>query len=153
MRTLEPILAEHPFLEGLDSRQLQFIVGCAMNVRFNAGEHIFREGGSAEHFFFIREGKVAVEISTPERGPIVIETLGPGEVLGWSWLYPPYRWYFDARAIEMTRAIAIDGKCLRGKCEKDHDLGYEILKRFAKVIINRLQAARIQLLDLYGSRP
>jgi CRP-like cAMP-binding protein len=150
METLERILLEHPFLKGLDRSYIELIVGCASNVRFNAGEFIFREGEEANRFYFIRHGRVALEIFVPERGAITIQTLGEGDVLGWSWLFPPYRWHFDARALELTRAIALDGKCLRQKCEENHDLGYELMKRFAHVIEERLQATRIQLLDIYG---
>ncbi|MEK6570694.1 MAG: cyclic nucleotide-binding domain-containing protein [Bacteroidota bacterium] len=150
METLEPILAEHPFLKGLESRHLQLIVGCASNVRFDAGQFIFREGEEANQFYIIRKGKVALDVHSPERGSIIIDTLGDGEVLGWSWLIPPYHWRFDAHAVELTRAIALDGKCLRNKCEEDHGLGYELLKRFAHIIEQRLQATRLQLLDVYG---
>ena len=81
---------------------------------------------------------------------MTIDTIQEGEVLGWSWLFPPYRWHFDARALQLTRAVAFDGKCLRDKCDRDHDLGYEMVRRFAEVITQRLQSARLQLLDLYG---
>ena len=151
METLEPILAEHSFLKGLESCYIQLIVGCASNVRFSPGQFIFREGEEANHFYIIRHGKVAVEIFTPDRGAIVVQTIGEGEILGWSWLIPPYHWHFDARAVELTRAIALDGKCLRGKCQEDHDLGYELLKRFAHILEQRLQATRLQLLDVYGT--
>ncbi|MFQ5795868.1 MAG: cyclic nucleotide-binding domain-containing protein [Candidatus Bipolaricaulia bacterium] len=150
METLERILAEHPFFEELDPKYLELLVGCASNVRFDAGQFIFCEGDEANQFYLIRHGRVALEISTPERGPITIQTIGEGEVLGWSWLLPPYRWHFDARTIELTRAIALDGECLRTKCEEDHDLGYELLKEFADIIMQRLQATQLQLLDLYG---
>jgi len=150
MQTLEPILAQHPFLKDLEPRHLQLIVGCAMNVRFDAGQSILRAGEEAKQFYIVRHGKIALEIFVPGRGPVMIQTLGEGEVLGWSWLFPPYRWHFDARALELTRAIALDGECLRGKCEADHDLGYELVKRFAHVITERLQATRLQLLDVYG---
>lgn len=150
METLERILAEHPFFAGLDARYIQLIVGCATNVRFDAGQFIFREGEEANEFYIIRHGKVALEIFVPGRGPVIIQTLGEGEILGWSWLIPPYHWRFDARAVELTRAIALDGRCLRAKCEDDHDLGYELLKRFAHIIEQRLQATRLQLLDVYG---
>ena len=150
MQTLEPILAEHPFFKNLDRRYLELIVGCASNVRFNAGEFIFREGEEADRFYIIRHGKIALEVFAPDRGPLTIQTIGEGDVLGWSWLFPPYRWHFDARALELTRAIALDGKCLREKCEEDHDLGYELVKRFAQIIMERLQATRLQLLDVYG---
>ncbi len=150
METLEPILAQHPFLQGLEKRHLELIVGCASNVRFEAGKFLFRSGEEANHFYIVRHGKVALEVHSPQRGPIVIETVSEGEVLGWSWLFPPNYWRFDARAVEMTRAIALDGKCLRNKCEQDHDLGYELMKRFANIIDRRLMATRLQLLDIYS---
>jgi cAMP-binding proteins - catabolite gene activator and regulatory subunit of cAMP-dependent protein kinases len=150
METLEPILAQHPFLKDLESQHLQLIVGCATNVRFDAGQFVFREGAEAKQFYIIRHGKVGLETFVPGRGPITIQTLGEGDVLGWSWLFRPYQWHFDARALELTRAIALDGECLRGKCEADHNLGYELVKRFAQVIMERLQATRLQLLDVYG---
>jgi hypothetical protein len=93
---------------------------------------------------------VALEVTAPGRAPLVVQTLGAGEILGWSWLVPPHHWLFDAVALEQTRAIALDGRCLRGKCEADHDLGYELLKRFALIMEERLEATRLQLLDLYG---
>lgn len=150
METLENTLAEHPFFHGLEPRYLQLAVGCASNVRFDAGEFILREGEEANHFFLIRHGKVSLEVFAPNRGSIAIQTLEEGDILGWSWLIPPYQWRFDARAVELTRAIALDGKCLRAKCEEDHDLGYELLKRFAAILGRRLDATRFQLLDLYG---
>ncbi len=146
METLRGILTEHPFLSGLEDRHLDLLVGCASNVRFDAGEFILREGEEANQFYLIRHGKVALEVSPPGRRPIIVLTLGEAEVLGWSWLVPPYRWKFDARAIELTRAIALDGKCLRKKSEEDHDFGYELLKRFAHIIEKRLEATRMQLL-------
>ncbi len=153
MESLEPLLAEHPFLKGLDSRYTQIITGCASNVRFDTGQIIFREGEEANQFYIIRQGKVALQIYTPGRGSIIIDTLTEGEVLGWSWLIPPYQWRFDAVASELTRAIALDGKCLRNKCEADHDLGYELLKRFSSIVDQRLESTRIRLLDIYDSNP
>lgn len=150
MQTLEPYLAEHPFLKGIDPRHLNIIVGCASNVSFDAEQYILHEGEEAANFYIIHKGKVALEIFTSDRGPITIQTIGEGDVLGWSWLIPPYHWHYDARAIEPTNAIALDAKCLRAKCEEDHDLGYELLKRFAHVITQRLEATRLQLLDVYG---
>jgi len=150
MQTLEAILAGHPFFEGFEARYMQFITGCASNVRFAAGEYIFHEGEAATHFYIMRQGKVALEVFAAQRGPITIETIEAGEVLGWSWLFPPYRWHFDARVVEPTRAIALDGVCLRSKGEADHDLGYELVKRVAQIMMQRLQATRLQLLDVYG---
>ena len=152
METLEPILAQHPFLQGLEPQYLGLIVGCASNVRFNSGQFLFREGEEANQFYMVREGKVALQISTA-RQPIIIQTVDKGDVLGWSWLVPPYRWRFDARALELTRAIALDGRCLRRKSEEDHNFGYELLRRFSTIIMERLEATRLQLLDVYGTRP
>lgn len=152
MRTLETILAEHPFFARLDPHYLQIIAGCATNVVFEAGQMIFREGEPANRFYLIRQGRVALEVHAAGVGTITIQTLDSGDILGWSWLVPPYRWHFDARAVELTRAIALDGECLRHKCEQDHSLGYELLKRFAEIITQRLQATRLQLLDVYSSR-
>ena len=150
MRTLEGILAKHPFFSGWEPRYLQLAVGCASNVRFNAGEFVFQEGEEANTFYLIREGRVALEVVFPGRGAVTIETLEGGELLGWSWLIPPYRWRFDARAVKMTRAIALDGKCLRGKCEEDHELGYKLVKEGASSLGQRLDATRMRLLDMYG---
>ena len=152
MQTLEPILAEHPFLKGLKQEHLELLVGCASNVRFDAGAFVFRQGEEANHFYILRDGKVAVELFAPQRGAVAIDTYDEGDVLGWSWLIPPYHWRFDARAIEPTRAIALDARCMRTKCENDHELGYELMKRFAKIIEQRLDATRWQLLDVYGVR-
>jgi CRP-like cAMP-binding protein len=150
MRTLEGVLAQHPFFGGLDPRYLELAVGCASNVRFNAGELLFQEGREANRFYLIRAGKIALEIYVPGRGSLTIQTLGEGEILGWSWLIPPYNWRFDARAAEMTRAIVFDGKCLRDKCEQDHELGYELLKRVTAGLGERLDATRYQLLEIAG---
>jgi CRP-like cAMP-binding protein len=151
--SLEPILAEHPFFKGLAKPYLELLAGCASNVRFEAREYILRQGQEANSFYIIRHGKVALEILAPGKGPITIETIGEGDVLGWSWLFPPYQWRFDARAVELTRAIALDGVCMREKCEADHNLGYELMKRFAEIVTQRLQATRVQLLDVYNVRP
>jgi CRP-like cAMP-binding protein len=114
------------------------------------GTFLLREGEPAERFYLIREGAVALEVHAPGRGSIVIETLGPGDVVGWSWLFAPYRWRLDGRAIGLTRVVGFDGACLRGKCERDHELAYQLMSRFAAIIVERLQATRFQLLDVYG---
>jgi len=151
IHSLEPVIRQHPFFKGLEEHHIQFIVGCAKNVTFDQDHVIFREGDAAERFYFIRDGLVSIEMVVPHKGPTTLQTLGEGDVLGWSWLTPPYRWHFGARALRKTHALDFDGKCLREKCETDHDLGYEILKRFANVVTERLDAARLQLLDLYGA--
>jgi CRP/FNR family cyclic AMP-dependent transcriptional regulator len=151
-QSLEKIVAEHPFFADLESHYTNLLTGCASNVRFPAAAYILREGQEANEFFLIREGRVAIEVAAPHKKPIVVATVGEGEILGWSWLVPPYRWRFDARAVEHTRAIALDGTCLRAKCESNHDLGYEVLKRFSQIMNGRLDATRMQLLDVYGAR-
>ncbi|HXY16448.1 MAG TPA: cyclic nucleotide-binding domain-containing protein [Terriglobales bacterium] len=150
METLERIIAEHPFFAGLDGGFTNLMVSCASNVRFQPGTYIFKEGDAANTFYLIRAGKVALEVRAPQHSPIIISTLEVGDILGWSWLLAPYQWKFHARAIDEVRAIALDGKCLRTKCEENHDLGYEVLKRFARIIEQRLDATRFQLLDVYA---
>jgi CRP-like cAMP-binding protein len=150
MESLEKVLAAHPFFEGMDKEHLAMIVECATNVRFDAGVPIFREGDDANQFYLLRQGKVAVEIYSPAKHAITIETLDEGDILGWSWIIPPYKWRFDAKAVELVRAIGLDGRCLRAKCDEHTDLGYDLLKRFSNIFNQRLQSTMLQLLDLYG---
>lgn len=150
METLEPIIREHAFFKGLPEKYIDFIVGCTAHVVFKAGEVILKEGESADKFFVVRSGHVAIYIGSPHE--ITIQTIHDGDILGWSWLIPPYRYRFSARAVENTRALVLDGKCLREKCEKNSDLGYELLKRLVDVFGQRLEAARMQLLDMYNVR-
>lgn len=148
METLRPILQEQSFLRGMEPRHLDLLVGCAFNVRFDPNDFLVREGREAHLFYIIRSGHVSIETHSPGRGPICIQTLGEGDVLGWSWLMPPYTWQFDARALQLTRALALDATCLLAKCDEDHDLGYEIMKRFSNVIVQRLRATHLQLVDI-----
>jgi CRP-like cAMP-binding protein len=150
MKDLSQEVAELPAFAGLAPAHLELIAGCARNVHFDAGEYVFREGDRADLFYALRRGAVALEIHVPARGAVTIETLRTGELLGWSWLFPPYRWSFDARALESTSAVSFDGACLRDKCDEDRDLGYELMRRISQVIIERLQATRVRLLDVYG---
>jgi CRP/FNR family transcriptional regulator, cyclic AMP receptor protein len=150
MQTLQPILAQHPFFQGLSASDLELLTGCASNVHYAAEQYLFHEGEDAQSFWVIREGAVALETHAAHQGTITIETIETGEVLGWSWLFPPYRWHFSARAVAPVRALMLDGTCLRAKCDADPRLGYELMRRFAQVIIARLQATRLQLLDVYG---
>jgi CRP-like cAMP-binding protein len=150
IHSLQSVLAAHPFFAGLRPEHMAIITGCAKNVQFKAGETVFREGQPADWFYLLREGRVALDVVAPPRGRITVQTLEAGEVLGWSWLFPPYKWHFGATCLEATRAVAMDGVCLRGKCDADPALGYELMKRFARVMMERLQTARVQLLDVYG---
>lgn len=150
METLERIIREHPFFQGLDEEYIRLVTGCASNERFDAGTFLFRAGGEATRFYLIRHGQVALELETPAKGALTVETLTDGEVLGYSWLFPPYQWQFDAHAVSLVRALSIDGACLLDKCAEDPRFGYEMMRRFSQVIISRLQATRIQLLDIYA---
>ncbi|HEX7536390.1 MAG TPA: cyclic nucleotide-binding domain-containing protein [Dermatophilaceae bacterium] len=150
MRTIEQYLPDHPFFAGLDADALALVAGCATNVTFAPGEFVFREGQPANQFFVVRRGRVALELHGPSSGTMVIDTADAGDVLGWSWLVPPYIWLFDARAVEPTGAVAFDGECLRGKCEEDPRLGYALMKMVTQVMLSRLTAARVRLLNLYG---
>lgn len=147
---LEEILAQVPFFEGMAEDEIALIAGCGRNVHFDAGETMFRQGDAADSFFVVRHGTVAVGNFVPPRGELVIETLEAGDLLGWSWLFPPYRSHFDARALSSVRATRFDGACLRDKCAADPALGYDLMSRFAQVLIERLQWTRLRLLDIYG---
>jgi len=150
MQGLERIVLEHPFFAGLGAEFGQAISGCARNLRFAAGEYLFHEGEPADEFYLIRYGSVALEIHAPGQPAIVILTLREGDVLDASWLIPPYRWTCDARALELSRVLGVNAKCLREKCEADHDLGYELMKRFVSAMGERLRTAHLQAIDVYG---
>jgi CRP/FNR family cyclic AMP-dependent transcriptional regulator len=150
MRTLDALITESPVFDGLEPEQLELIAGCASNVGFAEGERLFREGDPADTFYLVRHGLVALDAYIPNRGQVTVETVGGGEVVGWSWLVPPYLWHFTGRAVEPVRAVQFDGACLRGKCDQDPVLGYELLSRFTHVLVARLQATRLQLMDVYG---
>lgn len=151
MQTLDELMAESPVFAGLEAQQLALIAGCGKNVVYEAGAVIFREGDPADTFFLLRRGRVMLSTHLPARGDVAVESIEPGDVLGWSWLHEPYRWHFDAVASEDCGAVAFDGACLRDKCAADHELGYVLLNRFAQVMIDRLQHTRIRMLDVYGS--
>ncbi len=147
---LGPVIDQHPFFQGIGQTLHDLLVGCAANVRFEAGDYLAREGQAADTFYLIRTGQVAVEVDVPGKKPIILETMSEGEVLGWSWMSPPYHSTLDARAVTLVRAISFDGKCLRAKMEADPKLGYEVMRRFVPMMAHRLSLARMQLLDLYA---
>jgi CRP-like cAMP-binding protein len=150
MTTVAEILSDAPFFAGLRPETIELVAGCGSNVQFEQGALIFREGEQADAFYLLRHGSIAIEAYAPTSGPLVIETLETGDVLGWSWLFAPHRWHFDAHALTAVRATAFDGACLRGKCDADPQLGYELVSRFAQTLIERLQWTRLRLLDVYG---
>jgi CRP-like cAMP-binding protein len=147
MQTIDQYLPEHPFFQGLDADTTDLLSGCAVNVHARPGEFLFREGTPADHFYVLRRGRVAIEVHTPARG-VELDELADGDVVGWSWMVPPYEWTFDARAITDTSALAFDAACLRAKCEADPVVGYELTKRFVTVMNQRLQSARVRMLNL-----
>ena len=151
MENLGRVISEHPFCRGLEPDYVDLLTSCASNVLFDKGHHLFREGGEANQFYLIREGKVSLEVPVSQPPFLAVETVEAGEVLGWSWLVPSYRWRFGARAVELVRAIAVNGECLRRKCEKNSPLGYELLKRSVEIVGQRLEATRFRLLDLYSA--
>jgi len=153
VETLAQILGDVPLFAGMPDGAVELLAGCARNVHFDDGSYLFRKGDPADSFYVIRHGTVALEAFEAARGPLLIETVGPGEVVGWSWLFEPYRWHLDARAAGPVRGTSFDGACLRGKCDADPALGYDLMGRFAQVLIERLQWTQLRLLDIYGHSP
>lgn len=149
MKNLKELLMEHPFFRGMEEAHIELISGCGKNEHYDEGTYLFREGTPADYFYIIRQGHLALESTCPGKRAITLETLNEDEVVGWSWLFEPYRWAYCGRALQDCRVVALDGKCLRGKCENDPLLGYELLKRFSKIVISRLRESRLQILDLY----
>ncbi len=150
MQELDALISQSPTFAGLEAGQLQLIAGCAHNQHVKAGTMLLREGDPADTFYLIRRGIVSLEVHAPSGPPLQIQTLHEGEVVGWSWLFAPYRWQMDGRAVTDCGLLEFDGACLRGKCETDHELGYQLMSRFAASLVDRLQATRFQLLDVYG---
>lgn len=148
---MDRIVREHKFFAGLDEPTVKFIAGCARNVRFEAGQYLFHAGEPADEFYLVRHGRVALELPAPGRGAITFQTAGEGEVVGVSWLVAPHRWLHDARAVDLVRAIGMDAKCLRRKCDDDPRIGYAMMQRFVPVLVDRLQSTRLQMLDVYGT--
>jgi CRP/FNR family transcriptional regulator, cyclic AMP receptor protein len=150
VQRLDELIADSPIFAGMRPSHLELIAACARNQHTASDTPLLREGGPADVFYLIRRGSVALEVHAPGRGSLVIETLHPGDAVGWSWLFAPYRWQLDGRTREPCELIAFDAACLRGKCEQDHELGYQLMKRFTEHVVDRLQATRMQLLDVYG---
>ena len=152
MKHLDELLAEHPLFAGLGEDMQALLAGCGHNVHFAPEEYLFRTGGAADRFYLVRRGLVALELVGTGGSRLVIDTVKAGGVAGLSWLVPPYRWYLDARAVEPTDAIELDAACLRAKCDADPRVGYLLLQRVAHQMYERMQASRLQMLDVYGAR-
>ena len=151
IKNIRTLLVENPFFEGMPDAHLETMAGCGKLVHFNAGEFLLREGEKADTFFLIRDGDVAIESHDPASGPLSVARIGASGVTGFSWLFPPYRSSFDSLALTKVSALALDGECLRGKAEADHELGYQLMKRFAQLMLGRLSATRRQMLDVYAN--
>ena len=144
------LLAAQPFLRGLTPEQLNLLAEDSMPAEFQPGERILSEGAPANRFYLILEGRVELESSVLDGEPVAVQTLGAGDLLGWSWLFPPFCWHFDARAVLPTKAILFYAKHVRELCEQDHDLGYELMKRVSIILIQRLQCSRSQWVVHHG---
>jgi CRP-like cAMP-binding protein len=151
MPVARDLLARQAFLAGLSEAGLDLVGTCSRTVHVPAGAFLFREGEPAGEFYLVHRGRVAIELHRPGRGAQVLDTVEPGEIAGLAWLVPPYRWFDDARAVEDVEATAIDGVRLRAGCDADPELGYAVLQRVTRVMLHRLQAARVRLLDVYGA--
>jgi CRP/FNR family transcriptional regulator, cyclic AMP receptor protein len=147
--SLARALGEHGFVTALEAAHIDFLAGCAKNLRLLEGAYLFREGDEADQLFLLREGKVSLEIHHPTRGILVAETLHRDEVLGWSTLFAPYRWHLSGRTARDSRLFAIDGACLRAKLEQDHDFGYAFTRLMLREVHRRLERVRLQILDVY----
>lgn len=147
------IISGHPFFQGLSSENLAFAASCSKNILFNEGQVIANPGDSANDFYLIREGQVSISLELPPRKTFVFQTLSENDILGLSWLIPPYRWTVSARAIKATHAIALDGSCMRKKCEENPQLGFILMKHLVEILAAREEAVRLRLLDVYGNTP
>jgi CRP-like cAMP-binding protein len=148
-KPLSDLMVVHPFFEGMDRSHVDFIAGCAENRRFKAGQFMMLMGKDAQEFYMIRSGRVAVEMDAGNR-TYNVQTIGEGGIIGWSWLHPPLSTRYDVRVIEDVSAFAFNAQCVREKCEADHEFGFNITRRFMKLVIERLMATRVQLAELYA---
>ncbi len=150
MTTASDLLAAHPFLAGMREDHLVRISYWSRRTVFHPGTRVFNEGSRADRFWLIREGEVRLDTRLPDDdGEVVVETLGAGTVLGWSWMFPPYRWRFGASALSSVLAMEFDAAGIRRLCDSEPTLGYDLTRRFTAVVINRLQATRMRLLDAH----
>ncbi len=148
----ERLLREHSFTEGMSDAHVRFMFGCMKNVRYRTGEYLFREGEAADQLFLLRQGRVTLEVHAAGSGATQLESLGEGDVLGWSVLFPPHRWDTDCRVLETCVALLFDGSCLRQKVEQDLPFAYALTRRLLYVVHRRLERARLHEADVYGAR-
>ncbi|MEQ9300073.1 MAG: cyclic nucleotide-binding domain-containing protein [Cyclobacteriaceae bacterium] len=152
MKNLKEILSELSFFSAMSEEMLEFIAGCGQNMHFAPNEYVGKENESADYLFVIRKGNIAVQLAHPTKGALTLRSLHDGEIAGFSWIIPPYRMQFDLLAREHTSVVALDGNCVRKKCEQDHHLGYLMMKESATIMNKRLEDTRMQLMDVYRGR-
>ena len=148
--TNSPPLTQHPFLRGMTEEHIARLNQVTRYIAVPARHRLFDEGGTADRFWLIEAGQVALDLHVPGHGPVIIETLGRGDVIGWSWLFPPFEWLLGGVTMQATQAFELDGRAVRAMCEADSALGHELTRRMITVVVRRLQATRIRLLDVYG---
>ncbi len=151
MQTIDELIAEAPVFAGLKPDYIQLISSWGRLVEVDSDEYVLREGERAQTFYIIRRGAIALEVRGAGRAVLVVDTKHDGDIVGWSWLFAPYRWQFDGRTTEPCSLVAIEGARLRDQCEDDHEFGYQLMRRFASVVQQMLQNTRMQLLDVYGN--
>lgn len=151
MEILANIIRTHPFWKGLNPEHFRFLEVNASLMRFGLAEPIFVEDSDAEHFYLIHQGRISLETFVRGKGVVTIQSISTGGVLGWSWLFPPYRWHFGARSHAITEVVAFTAQALREHAKANHDFGYELTTRIGKVMLERLQATRSQLVDYYSA--
>ncbi len=148
IQTATDILADLSFFEDMPHEHLESLANCASPIEFKKGEFLLHVGKQATEFIAIRDGMVALEMEAANK-ITTLQTIGEGSIVGWSWLVPPYTWHYDARAVTPVTAVRFNAACVRQKCDADPAFGYEVLKRFSQVIVQRLIATRMQMADMY----
>ena len=153
MDSINQVLVAHPFFKDLPPAIIHRLIRFASLARLDSGQYVFTEGEDANNFYLVLKGSISLEINIPNYGPVTIENIGRGNIMGWSWLYPPFLWHFDARAKEETELIILNGKALRAHIEIDHEVGYNLMKSIGKIMGHRLQAARRKIVEFYKIFP
>lgn len=146
-KSIERYIAEHEFFAGLAQSSVGFLADCANKRKVKEDEVLFSYGAKADRFYIVLSGRVTVEVSAIQGPPLELRNLGPDEILGWSWLIPPYKWHFQARAEESTEVLEFDGEAILARCESDPAFGYDLFKRFSGLMSERLAAAREKMMN------
>lgn len=150
-KSIADVLRAHAFFRDLPDADVEFIAGCGRNKIVKAGEWLAHEGDPADTFYILRSGKASIIAHIPQRGEVILQTVTGDDVVGWSWLFPPYQWTFSVRALDTVHAVELNGVCLREKCDRDNSMGYRLMKKFVEFMTSRVRATRMQLMDVYGS--